>query len=498
LRLVSEPVALHAFWADLHGQSGETIGTGTAEYYFGFARDQAFLDLTSHQGNDFQITQDFWRELGHLFSKFNQPGRFVALPGYEWSGNTPLGGDRNVYLFQDDRPIRRSSHALVPDHSDVGYDCRTAAELFAALAKDNEDALVVAHCGGRYANLAVAHDARFEHAVEIHSSWGTFEWLLHDAFDLGLRVGVVAGSDDHKARPGVSWPGASMFGALGGLTCLRMPELSRKAAFACLRQRRHYATTGTRLHLDVTAAFRDPVVRFSKDPALGECPTETVQQAMMGDIVFGQAREVSLQVEAATAAPIERLDFFNGRRQIGTWRPYGGRDLGRRIRVLWGGAEYRGRFRMSTWDGTAKLAGNTFTQVSPINFFNPDKELRVLGPGELVWQSVTTGNFAGFDALLETPLAGNLTVTTKSGTLETPLDWVVLEENRIDCGGLDKRMLVYRLPDRNRCHCAKSALVIPLELGRDNPLYVRLTTEDGHQAWSSPIYVVPRPEWMTG
>ena len=498
LRLVSEPVALPTFWADLHGQSGETIGTGTAEYYFGFARDQAFLDLVSHQGNDFQITQDFWKELGRLFSEFNQPGRFIALPGYEWSGNTPLGGDRNVYFLQDGRPIRRSSHALVPDHSDIGYDCRTAAELFAALARDREDALVVAHVGGRYANLAAAHDARFEPAVEIHSSWGSFEWLLHDAFDLGLRVGVVAGSDDHKARPGASWPGASLFGALGGLTCLRMPELTRKDTFACLRQRRHYATTGSRLHLDVTALFSDPVIRFREDPALGKCPAETVRQAQMGDIVFRPAGEVSLQVEAATPAPIERLEFFNGKRHIGTWRPYGPTDLGWRIRVLWSGAEYRGRFRMTTWDGTAKLAGNAFARVAPINFFNPDKQLRRLGTGELQWESVTTGNFAGFEAQLETPAAGSLTVTTKSGTLETPVEWISLEESCVDCGGLDKQLLVYRLPEQNRCFEAKVTLAIPLESGRDNPLYVRLTTEDGHRAWSSPIYVVPQPEWMAG
>jgi hypothetical protein len=31
---------------------------------------------------------------------------------------------------------------------------------------------------------------------------------------------------------------------------------------------------------------------------------------------------------------------------------------------------------------------------------------------------------------------------------------------------------------------------VRLRTGVDNPLYVRLTQEDGHQAWSSPIYVV--------
>jgi hypothetical protein len=216
----------------------------------------------------------------------------------------------------------------------------------------------------------------------------------------------------------------------------------------------------------------------------------------MGDIVFGKVDEIFLQVEAATSAPIERLDFFNGKQLIGTWRPYDRQDLGRRIRVLWGGAEYRGRARMSTWDGTAKLTANAFSEVTPINFFSRDKQLHCVKLDELAWESVTTGSFAGFDALLEKPTMGNLLIATKSGALETPLDRVALEEHRIDCGGLDKHISVYRLPDENRCHCAKTALKIPLESGRDNPLYVRLTTEDGHCAWSSPIYVVPKPGWL--
>ena len=37
-------------------------------------------------------------------------------------------------------------------------------------------------------------------------------------------------SDDHKGRPGATRPGASTFGAVGGLTCYFMPELTRDAA----------------------------------------------------------------------------------------------------------------------------------------------------------------------------------------------------------------------------------------------------------------------------
>ena len=81
-------------------------------------------------------------------------------------------------------------------------------------------------------------------SIEVHSSWGTFEWLVQDAFEMGYRVGIVANSDGHKGRPGASYPGARKFGAIGGLTCLLMPELTRAALLDCLRKRHHYATTG--------------------------------------------------------------------------------------------------------------------------------------------------------------------------------------------------------------------------------------------------------------
>ena len=113
-------------WGDLHGQSEETIGTNSARDYFTFGRDKAFADILGHQGNDFQITGAFWAELNRLTAEFDQPGRFVTIPGYEWSGNTGIGGDRNVFYMEENRPIHRSSHALVDDLSDIDSDALDA------------------------------------------------------------------------------------------------------------------------------------------------------------------------------------------------------------------------------------------------------------------------------------------------------------------------------------------------------------------------------------
>lgn len=497
LRIVAEAERVH-FWGDLHGQSEETIGNNSADAYFAFARDRAFVDACGHQGNDFQITGAFWAELGRLTAAYDEPGRFVALPGYEWSGNTALGGDRNVYFPAEGRTIRRSSHALIEDRADLDTDCHTAAALFEALARDGEwDAVCFAHCGGRYADIRLAHDGRFERSVEVHSAWGTFEWLLHDALEKGYRVGVVANSDGHKGRPGASYPGAGAFGAIGGLTCYLMPELTRAALLACLRKRRHYGTTGGpggRMIVDLRATFEAEGTLYHDDPALdwpsGPAQGRPAREATMGDIVHLPSGGATLHLDVRGAAPIERIDLFNGLDLVETVRPYGEADLGRRIRVVWEGATYRGRARQLVWDGEAQLTGNRFRSVRPLNFLNRDKTLDRSGEDGLAWRSLTTGNFAGFDAWLEDSKEGRLAIRTPVAGCDLAVSEIGLEDRVYEAPGpLPRRLRLFRLPDENPHLGVTLERPVALHEGRDNALYVRITQEDGTLAWTSPIYV---------
>lgn len=202
-------------WGDLHGQTDETVGHKGIESYFEFARNKAFLDVTSHQGTHFQMNIAFWRKLNDLTSALDEPGRFVLFPGYEWSDNIAVGGDHDVFFRHEGREIRRCSHALLEDCSDMEKDCHMLTDLYQSLKGEN--AVMYAHVGGRYANIFYDHNPLIETAVEMHSAWGQIEWLLTDGFPLGRRVGVVCNSDGHKGRPGASYRGSSTFGAYGGL-----------------------------------------------------------------------------------------------------------------------------------------------------------------------------------------------------------------------------------------------------------------------------------------
>ena len=485
-RIVAE-AALLPYWGDLHGQSEETIGTNSARDFYEFARDKAFLDICVHQGNDFQITNEFWSWLNELSAEFNEDGRFVVFPGYEWSGNTGLGGDRNVLYMDEGRQIHRSSHALVDDLSDVDTDSNSAADLFEDLK--GEDCIVFAHIGGRYADIKMAHDVRLESSVEVHSAWGTFEWLIHDAFEQGYRVGIVSNSDGHKGRPGASHPGSTKFGSYGGLTCVLAPAFTRAGLMEALRKRHHYGTTGSRVVLDTRAVFDSPAERFSEDPNLGDATSEMVGESMMGDILRSGDGEVTFRIDVHGPSPIERIDIRNGLETVEVFRPYEEADLGRRIRILWEGSEYRGRGRETIWDGHAELAGNTFEKLAPINRYNLDKRFEQTAPGRVEWTAMTTGGFGGFDAILEDPQAGTLKIDTALVKEEIAIKDIGRDELIFANGGIDRRIRIFRMPDENLHYAATLERRIELADDRDNALYVRITHEDGYFVWSSPIYI---------
>ena len=489
----SNPLLIRAgevsgYWADLHGQSGESIGIGTSRDYFLFGRDCAFLDAISHQANDFQINKTFWAYINALSAEFHQDHRFVAFPGYEWSGNTAVGGDRNVFFRHEGRQIHRSSHALLPDRSDIDTDASNAAVLFEKLA--DEDVVICAHVGGRYADIDFAHDGKLERSMELHSAWGTFEWLIEDCFRRGYRVGVVCNSDGHKGRPGASYPGASTFGAYGGLTCFFTDELTRDGLFDCLRRRHHYGTTGNRLHLQVHADLTDPATLYDQDPAV--FPDTTSQPAtsvMMGDIARTDADNAVLRVNVVSGTPIERIEIRNATEVLQTVRGHGAADLGSRIRVLWSGAEYRGRGRETNWKGEAHFQGCKVKRIEKINMWNHERLLEQSGDDRVVFDAITTGNFGGFDVWLDEAADARLSLKTNLVEGEMALADIGLEDHVLEAGGLKRQLLAFRLPEENAHREISVEVPVALKSEGDNALWVCVTTEDGFQAWSSPIYL---------
>ena len=137
------------------------------------------------------------------------------------------------------------------------------------------------------------------------------------------------------------------------------------------------------------------------------------------------------------------------------------------------------------------LAGNTFERATPINLWNIDKKLEQVAPDRLRWQAITTGGFGGADVLLADAVAGTLSIDTGLVKASVPVADIGIEDCLLESGGgIRRRMRVFRLPEHNKGTRMTGRRTIALEPGCDNALYVCVTFEDGHLAWSSPIYFI--------
>ncbi|MCA9654423.1 MAG: DUF3604 domain-containing protein [Myxococcales bacterium] len=466
----AEAPPLGRYWADLHAQSDATVGTGTELEYFDFGRRWAHLDVMSHQGNDFQMSDEDWRRLQDAVRHHHEDGRFVVFPGFEWSANTPAGGDRNVMYLEEGLPILRSSHWQVPEvPEDEHSPAHPADELCRRLkaAVDPSKVVVAAHCGGRYADVRRYFDPEVERLVELASCWGVFEWLLWDAYEMGHRPGVMCNSDGHKGRPGAEGPGAGQFGIHGGLTCILAESLTRASVFEALRQRRCYGTTGPRIDLDLT-----------------------VEGAPMGSEIEASGR---VRVEAAVrgSEPIEALLLLRGREVVARARPPAfERCAGsRRIRLSWGGARIRGRGRRAVWDGTVEVHGPRIERVETFAFDSPaDGVLRHDGH-EVELRSRTTGDEDGLDLWLDRADAGRVVLRTPLGELAVELAQLDATGVRRDLGGMDLHLSIRRYPELLHDTALRLRAELPVEPGQAVALMVKAIQSDGHLAWSSPVYV---------
>jgi len=288
-------------FGDLHGHSGYSDGTGLPEDYFAYARDVAGLDFAAltdhdHWGIPFLDRRpDLYEAIGETARRFHAPGRFVTVPGYEWT--SWLYGHRHVLYFREGGGPLRSSF-------DEAYD--TPGELWEALRP--HPALTFAHhpAGGPIAtDWTVAPDPELEPVVEIASVHGSSEApdgpgviyapvrgnFVRDALDYGYRLGFVGSGDGHDGHPGL----AHLQGGSGGLAAVLAEDLSRAAILEALRARRSYATNGARIVLGVrlAGAIMGSTLRAAELPA-----------------------ESTLFVDVVATAPVERVDVIRSGRVL--------------------------------------------------------------------------------------------------------------------------------------------------------------------------------------
>lgn len=469
LAATSNPIVMDGstsslYWGDTQGQTGETVGAGSLREFFEYARDAVQLDFVTHSANDFQVEREAYAGVLKMTDEYTEDGRFVAFGGFEWSGNTPTGGDHNVlYADNSAAPLLRSSHALLDDLSDVDTDCRTITDVYSTLRAEGIDAVTVAHVGGRVANLDLI-ETDITPVLEMASVHGWFEWFALDALRRGLTVGLIAASDDHSGRPGGSFPSLPVFGVRSGLAAVRANELSRRGIMDALRRRDCYATTGERIVLEIAAGAHT-----------------------MGD-AWEAASAPVIKVDAAGTAPIESIEVIDADNVLGSWRPEG--ELSdRRLRVSWRGARDRNRTRVQDWTGQLQVAGAKIESATTWAFDHPDQGILEADSEVVKWVSSTNGDHDGIVLDLDQKPkevhfnAGGVDLTVDLSDLgDSPLE-IPVET------GVDRAVTFEWLPLQDQPLDASVTFdTLPFDVGR-NVYLVKVRQSDGHVAWASPMFV---------
>jgi hypothetical protein len=194
----------------------------------------------------------------------------------------------------------------------------------------------------------------------------------------------------------------------------------------------------------------------------------------------------------AGTGPLERIDLLRGLDVLRTISPYTAASYtgSSRYRIAWAGSRVRGRDRLTRWDGSLELSAGRILAAEPFAMENPEKGITRRTDRHLEWISNTTGDDDGVDVTLEAPAGAVLRFRTPVIDLDVPLADLADGATRVvPAGGVDLRAFMRRLPARDFTReLAFDVTDSTPPAGTCSAYWIRVTQEDGAQAWTSPVY----------
>jgi len=476
------------FWADPHG--GQLVDREKFAGFFEHARDVAGIQFAGFQRNADVLDEQDLVTQQDVELQFHQPGRFIAIPGYEWSGKTWDGGHHNVYFRRHHQPIHRNAPAETPESVDESTELHHVRDLYAHYR--GTDTIITPHVGGEHSDLK-HHDPTLEPGVEIVSSHGAFEWMRRDALARGYRLGFLGGSDSYTSRPGDDRPGHQQRRySKAGLTGIYCDEVTLESFFEAMRARRFFATTGARI-----------VARAD------------IQGHGIGS-QFSTRDKPVVEVDVVGTAALESVELFRDEELLDRWEnaPEGNPQ---RVRVLWQGSSRQTSYSGIVWDGTITVHGGRIAGTETLRFDSPRSHLveateslvrfHAWGCGyrmgveldiegdestrvevSVATQAITGPAYGGFGS--SQPRRISLAPAERA-TLAGRLGQLAESTRTIDLGVRDRQLDLGLAPVHgdSEAHCTFHD-----EQPRPgtNPYWVRVVQVDQEMAWTSPIWV----DWM--
>jgi len=274
MRFISPPIKCLAdteksiFWGLFHGESVRFDSTDNIELLLRYMRDDRNLQFfsTSCFESAEETSNEAWKLISNQIAEFNEEGRFAAFTGFQWYGDEPGEGLREIIYLKENKPILRRKDSksntlkkIYRSHSTKDFFSIPSFSMAKGFATDFSD-----------------YDPEFERVVEIYNAWGSSECTVKEgnprpiaveedegikeaiegsvraALNGGLRFGFVAGGlDDRGIFEGLY---ETQVQYSTGLTAVVGIEHTREGILQALQARSCYATTGERIVLGFAIA----------------------------------------------------------------------------------------------------------------------------------------------------------------------------------------------------------------------------------------------------
>ncbi|MFP6603367.1 MAG: DUF3604 domain-containing protein [Pirellulaceae bacterium] len=486
--ITETPAPQQLLWADPHG--GQLVLNSKIGEFYRYARDVAGIHFVGYQRNADVISAEDWEVQQQEEVAFHEPGVFVPIPGYEWSGRTWEGGHHNIYFRRHGQSARRNAAAETMFRSE-----RVTAELLHVRdvydAYRNTDVIITPHVGGQHSDIQF-HDPSLEPAVEIVSSHGAFEWMLRDSIERGYHMGFLGGSDSYTGRPGDDRPGyQTRRYSKAGLTGIYAQDVTLDSFFEAMRARRVYATTGARLIVGLESDGNWMGSEYATDSA------PTIRASVTG------------------TAPLEKVELFRGLECIGQ-APLDVQGAPNRVRILWAGSSRMMSYSGVIWDGSLCLHGARIKEVSCQRFDSPRSAIREQDEQSLNWQVWGCGYPMAIDLDLEFDDASEVSLQLSVGTrlitgpgfgghgehgpmrmsrapaeqcsIQVGLAEIQQQVQQYSLGVLDRLIRIGPVPTGQQTQVSWEMRDESPQAGWQ-PYWLRVTQQDLEMAWSSPVFV---------
>jgi hypothetical protein len=305
LMVIDDRANGNIYFGDIHAKTRQTDGIKTADEYYYHARYTALLDfaaIADHNSSECSfiegpfntaLTEDQFKINKQSTEKNNIDGEFATIHCFEQTDLLNQTGHRNVYF-----------RGMAPEI----FTGKTLEELYHYV--DKHDVMIIPHHHIIWNTKVNLDRKEYARVIEIYSMHCTSEVKgsifsngLHDKskaetgqsareiLNMGYKVGFIAASDNHNGAPGLSAKPSRFVNLTynGGLAAVWAPKLQREAIYDGMYNRHCYATTGTRIYLNVIA-----------------------DNTPMGGIVKGVS-SVNLYIKTAGTAPIAKVELISNK-----------------------------------------------------------------------------------------------------------------------------------------------------------------------------------------